>query len=47
MTGQSVVQTDGTIEICGLGSEETGPEPERVLSLVTAQDPPRSYGGRA
>jgi transcriptional regulator with XRE-family HTH domain len=35
------------IEISGLGTEETEPEPERVLSLVTAQDPPRSYGGRA
>jgi transcriptional regulator with XRE-family HTH domain len=35
------------IEISGLGSEETEAEPERVLSLVTAQDPPRSYGGRA
>jgi transcriptional regulator with XRE-family HTH domain len=35
------------IEITGLGSGETGPEPERVLSLVTPPDPPRSYGGRA
>jgi transcriptional regulator with XRE-family HTH domain len=35
------------IEISGLGSEEAGPEPERVLSLVTPQDPPGSYGGRA
>jgi transcriptional regulator with XRE-family HTH domain len=35
------------IEICGLGSEETEPEPEPRLSLVTPQDPPRSYGGRA
>jgi len=35
------------IEISGLGTEETEAEPERVLSLVTPQDPPRSYGGRA
>jgi hypothetical protein len=35
------------IEISGLGSEETEAEPERRLSLVAAQDPPRSYGGRA
>ncbi|HEY6310397.1 MAG TPA: helix-turn-helix transcriptional regulator [Streptosporangiaceae bacterium] len=35
------------IEISGLGSEEAEAEPERRLSLVTPQDPPRSYGGRA
>ena len=34
------------IEISGLGSKEAEAEPERVLSLVTPQDPPRSYGGR-
>jgi transcriptional regulator with XRE-family HTH domain len=45
----SVQYTPGrlVIEISGLGSEEAEPEPERVLSLVTPQDPPRSYGGRA
>jgi transcriptional regulator with XRE-family HTH domain len=45
----SVQYTPGrlVIEISGLGTEETEAKPERVLSLVPPQDPPRSYGGRA
>jgi len=35
------------IEISGLDTEDAEPEPGAGLSLVTAQDPPRQYGGRA
>ena len=35
------------IEISGLDTEEEEAEPGPGLSLVTSQDPPTSYGGRA
>ena len=35
------------IEISGLDTEDGEPEPGPGLSLVTSQDPPRNYGGRA
>jgi transcriptional regulator with XRE-family HTH domain len=35
------------IEISGLDAPEAEAEPEPGLSLVTSQDPPRNYGGRA
>jgi len=35
------------IEISGLDTEEREAEPGPGLSLVTSQDPPRHYGGRA
>jgi hypothetical protein len=35
------------IEICGLETEGGEPEPGPGLSLVTSQDSPRNYGGRA
>ena len=35
------------IEISGLDTQGGKPQPGPGLSLVTAQDPPRQYGGRA
>jgi transcriptional regulator with XRE-family HTH domain len=35
------------IDISGLETAESGPEAGPGLSLVTSQDPPRNYGGRA
>jgi hypothetical protein len=35
------------IEVSGLDTQEAEAEPGPGLSLVTSQDPPRNYGGRA
>jgi transcriptional regulator with XRE-family HTH domain len=35
------------IEISGLDTEDAEPEPGAGLSLITSQEPPRQYGGRA
>jgi hypothetical protein len=35
------------IEVSGLDTEDAEPEPGAGLSLITSQEPPRQYGGRA